>query len=68
MGYIDADMARDVDSRKSTSVYLVTFVEEACLGNPSCSELFYLPQKQHCCYRSLQRDDNDDTFSKRTKC
>jgi len=30
-GYIDADMANDVDSRKSTSSYMLTFVGGAVL-------------------------------------
>ncbi|PHT86388.1 hypothetical protein T459_08494 [Capsicum annuum] len=44
--YIDLDMAGDVDTRKSTSGYLVTFVGELCLDNLGCKNvLLYLLQK-----------------------
>jgi len=33
--YTDAEMARDIDSRKSTSGYLVTFAE----GAPNCRSI-----------------------------
>ena len=47
VGYTNADIAGDVDSRKSTSCYLITFVGEQCHGNQSYkSVLHFLLQKQ----------------------
>ena len=45
-GYIDSDMAGDVDTRKSTSGYWLLLHGELCLGNLGCKNvLLYLLQK-----------------------
>ena len=47
VGYTDANMAGDVDSRKSTSSYLITFTGGICLGSQSYrSVLYYLLLKR----------------------
>ncbi|KAL0404121.1 UNVERIFIED_CONTAM: Retrovirus-related Pol polyprotein from transposon TNT 1-94 [Sesamum radiatum] len=47
-GYTDADMAGDIDSRKSTSGYIYTFAGELFLGNLDCRSVsLYLRQKQN---------------------
>ncbi|KAG5549867.1 hypothetical protein RHGRI_014986 [Rhododendron griersonianum] len=38
-GFTDADMAGDVDSRKSTSGYLMTFAGELSIGNQGCKNV-----------------------------
>ena len=48
LGYTNADMAGDMDSRKSTFGYLITFAGELCLGNQNFkSVLHYQPLKQN---------------------
>ena len=41
--YIDADMASDLDSRKSTFGFLFIFVGEQCLGNQNCRSVLFYP-------------------------
>ena len=50
VGYTHADMAGDLDGRKSTSCYLFTFVRGgggggAYHGNPSCKNVWLYPQR-----------------------
>ena len=42
-GYTDADLADDIDSRKSTSGYLTTFAGELFHGNQSCKIVLHYP-------------------------
>lgn len=45
-GTTDADMTGDIDSRKSTSGYLMTFLGELYLGSQSCRNVLpYLLQR-----------------------
>ena len=46
--YTDADMARDIDTRKSTSGYVLTFAGELCHDNSGYKGvLLSPPQKQN---------------------
>ena len=47
VSYTDADMAGDVDSRKFTLVYLITFIERLCHGSQSYKYVlhFQLPKQ-----------------------
>ena len=45
-GYTDADMARDLDGRKSMSGVLYTFVGEPFHGNQDCRSVLLYPQQQ----------------------
>ena len=45
-GYTDVDMAGDVDSRKSTSGYLMIFQGERSLGNRDCKNVWHYPQRR----------------------
>ena len=67
VGYTDADMACDIDSRKSTSGLLVTFVGKLFLGclNYKVCCLIYYRRRVYCCYESLQRDDMDEAILQR---
>ena len=57
VGYLDSDMAGDIDSRKSTLGYLIKFVEGCDLAVQAakvCSFVYYRG-RIHCHYRSMQR-------------
>jgi len=43
VGFIDSDMAGDLDSRKSTSGYLITFAGGLRHGNQSCKNVLLCP-------------------------
>ena len=42
-GYTDADLAGDIDSRKSTSGYLTTFAGGLFNGNQNCKSVMHYP-------------------------
>ena len=44
VAYTDADWTGDVDSRKSTSGYLITYAGELCHGKASCRNVLHCPQ------------------------
>ena len=46
VGCTDAYMAGDVDSRKSTSGYLITFSGEQCHGNQGCKNVLLCRPKR----------------------
>ncbi|PNX96549.1 putative gag/pol polyprotein, partial [Trifolium pratense] len=57
IGYTDADMARDIDSRKSTSGFLITFSGGAVSWRSKlqkCVAFVYHRGRVHCNNRSLQ--------------
>lgn len=39
-GFTNADYASDIDCRKSTFGYPMTYVEETCHGNQDCGNMF----------------------------
>ena len=48
VGFTDEDMAGNIDSRKSTSSYLISFLGELWLGNQDYrSVLHFLPPRQN---------------------
>ncbi|RVW83710.1 Retrovirus-related Pol polyprotein from transposon TNT 1-94 [Vitis vinifera] len=53
-GCTDVDMARDVDSKKSTSGYLITFQGEQCHGNQSCRNVLHCRPQRLSIFLSLK--------------
>ena len=59
VAYIDADMAGDVDIRKSTSGYLITYAGGLCHGKASCKNVLHCLQLK---LNSLQRQKQAKSY------